>query len=94
MSDLESKTKAVWKGARTASVGLEMGVAVAIGAGIGYWLDSKYGWSPKGVLIGTFFGIGAAAKALWTAVKTIQDQGAREEAAEAARRERESEDDG
>lgn len=81
MSDLETRTRAVWKGARTASVGLEMGVAVAIGAGIGYWLDAKYGWSPKGVLIGTFFGIGAAAKALWAAVKTIQDQAARDDAA-------------
>lgn len=72
MSDLEEKTRAVWKGARTASVGLEMGVSVAIGAGIGYWLDSKYGWSPWGVLIGTFFGIGAATKALWTVVKAVE----------------------
>ena len=90
MSDLEDKTRAVWKGARTASVGLEMGIAVAIGAGIGYWLDAKYGWSPKGVLIGTFFGIGAATKALWATVKTIQAQGARDEAAEAAQRELEN----
>lgn len=72
--DLETRTRKVWKGARTASVGLEMGVAVAIGAGIGYWLDSKYGWSPYGVLIGTFFGVGAAAKALWMAVKAIEAQ--------------------
>jgi ATP synthase protein I len=74
LADLEDKTRKVWKGARTASVGLEMGVSVAIGAGIGYWLDTKYGWSPWGVLIGTFFGIGAAAKALWTVVKAVERQ--------------------
>ncbi|MGK0362203.1 MAG: F0F1-type ATP synthase assembly protein I [Bradymonadia bacterium] len=88
MSELSDKTRVVWKGARTASVGLEMGVAVAIGAGIGYWLDSKYGWSPKGVLIGTLFGVGAATKAVWTAVKTVQNQAARDDAAEAAQSER------
>lgn len=77
--DLEGRTRKVWKGARTASVGLEMGVAVAIGAGIGYWLDTKYGWSPYGVLTGTFFGIGAAAKALWMTVKSIESQDAEQD---------------
>lgn len=77
--DLENRTRKVWRGARTASVGLEMGVSVAIGAGIGYWLDKTYGWSPWGVLAGTFFGVAAAAKALWMTVKAVEAQSERED---------------
>ncbi len=41
------------------SIGLEMTVGVMLGLFIGNWLDHRYGWSPWGVLIGTFLGIAA-----------------------------------
>lgn len=72
MSDLEDKTRAVWRGARHASVGLEMGVAVGIGALAGWWLDGRYGWSPWGVLIGTLLGVGAAVNTLVRVVRDVQ----------------------
>ena len=38
-------------------LGLEMAVGVGLGYAVGYWLDQKYGWSPKGVLVGTMLGL-------------------------------------
>ena len=38
-------------------LGLEMAVGVGLGYAVGYWLDQRYGWSPKGVLVGTMLGL-------------------------------------
>ena len=37
-------------------VGFEFIAAVGALGGIGYWLDSKYGWKPWGTLIGVAVG--------------------------------------
>jgi len=87
LSNLEDKTRAVWRGARHASVGLELGVAVAIGALGGWWLDGKYGWSPWGVCIGTLLGVAAGINSLVRVVRDVQ-----REAAEDDRREEQPKD--
>ena len=47
-----------------AGVGLEMGIAVAIGIMAGRYLDRRFGTTPVLFWIGFFLGIGAATKAL------------------------------
>jgi F0F1-type ATP synthase assembly protein I len=34
-----------------------MGIGVALGVFIGNWLDTKYGWSPWGVVVGSMLGL-------------------------------------
>ncbi|MCA9525073.1 MAG: AtpZ/AtpI family protein [Myxococcales bacterium] len=98
MTDLEEKSRAVWRGARHASVGLEVGVAVAIGAGIGWWLDGRYGWAPWGLMVGTLVGVGAGIKALVRVVHEVNresaedDRRAEAQAAEARRQPHEGDD--
>jgi ATP synthase protein I len=54
------------------SVGLEMGLAVAIGCSIGYWLDRRLGTSPWLLLLFLGFGIAAAFKGLVRAAREAQ----------------------
>jgi ATP synthase protein I len=52
--------KAGWAQYYSASaIGLEVGVALAIGMGIGWWLDRVFGTRPWLVVIFTGFGIAA-----------------------------------
>lgn len=47
-----------------ASVGMEMGLAVVVGLGVGYWLDERFGTEPYLMLLFLLFGIAAAFKGL------------------------------
>jgi ATP synthase protein I len=67
--DEPGKSRAFWKAAQFASVGLEMGLCVAIGAGIGYWLDSRFGTKPWLLLFFLLCGIAAGFKAVLDAAK-------------------------
>jgi len=40
-----------------AGMGLETAVGVGLGYIVGNWLDTKYGWSPWGVLVGLMLGL-------------------------------------
>ena len=42
---------------RYAGIGLEICAGVLLGVLVGYWLDSRYGWTPIGTLIGSLLGI-------------------------------------
>ena len=55
------------------SVGLSMGIAIALGAGIGYWLDKKFGTSPWLLLVFIGFGIVAAFRNLYIMYKKAKD---------------------
>lgn len=48
----------------TSVSGMEIGVAIGLGALIGWWLDRTYGWRPWGMLTGLALGMGHAAKIL------------------------------
>lgn len=67
------------KAARFAAVGLEMGLAVAIGYLGGAWLDGKLGTAPYLGLAGLVLGVGAAGKALWDTARTAMKEQEREE---------------
>ncbi len=58
-----------FKTARFASVGLEMGIAVAIGAGAGYLADNHFGTKPWLSLVGLLIGTVAGFKGMIDAAK-------------------------
>ena len=61
------------------SVGLEMGIAVAIGCYGGMWLDARYDQDPLFLMLGMGAGFGAAFKAIYrTATKARKAMGAGE----------------
>ena len=41
---------------RFAGHGLNVAIGVALGYFIGHWLDNRFGWQSRGVLIGTAIG--------------------------------------
>lgn len=40
-------------------LGLQMAVGVGLGIWVGSWLDRKFGWNGKGVLLGSMLGLAA-----------------------------------
>ncbi|MBP8625294.1 MAG: AtpZ/AtpI family protein [Syntrophorhabdaceae bacterium] len=56
------------------SLGLEMGLSVAIGIVMGYFLDRFFKTYPYLTIIFTFFGIGAAFKTIFMLIKKVQKQ--------------------
>ena len=60
---------------RLSSVGLEMGVAVAIGWGIGYWLDKRFGTDPWLMIVFLLLGVAAGFKSLIKAAREASRKG-------------------
>lgn len=50
-------------------IGLAMGLSIAIGAGIGYYIDKKFGTQPWFLLVFLALGIGAAFRNLYVLYK-------------------------
>jgi len=55
------------------TIGLAMGISIALGAGIGYYLDKKFGTQPWFSLIGLGAGIAAAFRNLYALYKKFRD---------------------
>jgi ATP synthase protein I len=60
-----------FRAAQVASLGLEMGLAVVIGWGVGTWLDGKAGTKPWLMLLFLMFGIAAGFKGIVDAARKI-----------------------
>ena len=58
--------------ARFGTVGLEMGLSVAVGAAMGIYLDKWLGTKPWLSIIFLFFGIAAAFKRLFDVAKKVR----------------------
>lgn len=43
--------------ANLAMIGLQVGIGVGLGFAVGWWLDKRYGWEPKGAVIGAMIGL-------------------------------------
>jgi ATP synthase protein I len=55
-----------------ASIGIEMGVATAIGWYAGYWADGRLGTGPWLMLVGLLFGVAAGFRGLYRAARQAQ----------------------
>ncbi len=64
------------------TLGIEIALCIVFGAGGGHWLDGKFGTEPVLMILGFFFGLGAAGKAVHQAWKQMQKEALREERAE------------
>ncbi len=56
------------------TLGLEMGVSLVIGLGIGYFLDRYFGTSPVLLIIFMIFGLIAGMKRLYTLWKRMEEE--------------------
>jgi ATP synthase protein I len=61
------------------SLGLEMGLCVAIGLGMGYFLDKYFGTNPYLTILFMLFGVAAAFKALYVLWKKIERENERDQ---------------
>ena len=59
------------------SLGIEMGLCVAIGIGMGYYLDRYFETSPYLTIIFMIFGIIASMKTIYTLMKKLEKENER-----------------
>ena len=70
---IDPDAKKMWRATlRFSAVGLEMGVAVAIGYGLGWWLDGRFSTRPYLTVAMLLLGIAAAFRSLYRAAKEGQ----------------------
>lgn len=79
MSLSENKRDVIKSLLNYSSLGLEMGLSVAIGIGIGYFLDSYFKTYPYLTIIFMIFGIVAAMKTIFTLLKKIERENREDE---------------
>lgn len=70
-SPTAARASSVQSYGEVATVGLSFVFALVIGTGIGWWLDNRYGWAPKGVLIGLAFGFAAGVRSVYVVLKPV-----------------------
>ena len=69
---MKSRGKQVRELVVLSGLGIEVGAAVGIGAGLGYWLDQRFHTHPWLLLLFTGFGIVAGVKAVLREVRRLQ----------------------
>ena len=74
--------KGAFVGLSAASVGLELGLSVAIGLLGGYFLDQHFGTAPWLMLLGLAFGLAAGFRGVLRAVRQADREAARQQEAE------------
>ena len=75
------QTRTLYRSARYASVGIEIGVSIVLGMGIGWWIDVEFDVGPWGLFIGMAFGMAAAVRAFMRTYRMIMADHAAEETA-------------
>ena len=68
----DDKGKLIRQIAAYSTLGLEMGLSVAVGAGIGYYLDKWLKTEPWFLIIFLVFGVIAGFRSLYRAAKRLQ----------------------
>lgn len=69
-----------WRGVGSyGTLGLEIALSIALGTAVGWWGDGKLGTEPYLMVLGFFFGVGAAVKAVMRAMREMAAEAAREE---------------
>ncbi len=57
MAEKPDDKRADEQNANLAMVGLQVAVGVGVGYAVGWWLDRRFGWGNKGVIIGSMLGL-------------------------------------
>ena len=70
----EDKAKLLKQFASYSTLGLEMGLSVAVGVGIGYYLDKWLKTEPWFLIIFIIFGVAAGFRRLYRAAKRLQKE--------------------
>ena len=70
----EDKAKLLKQVASYSTLGLEMGLSVAVGVGIGYYLDKWLKTEPWFLIIFIIFGVAAGFRRLYRAAKRLQKE--------------------
>lgn len=70
----DDKVKLLKQFASYSTLGLEMGLSVALGVGIGYYLDKWLNTEPWFLIIFIMFGVAAGFRSLYRAVKRLQKE--------------------
>ena len=79
--EVADKTRSIYRSARYASVGLEIGISIVIGMLGGWWIDVKFGFGPWGLMVGLCLGFTAAVRAMLRTYRMIMADHATEESA-------------
>ena len=80
----KDRPSAFFEAAKVSSVGLEMGVSIGIGWGVGYWLDGRYETGPWLMIVGLLFGVAAGFNGLIRTARQVHANASRNAAADAA----------
>ena len=70
----EDKTKLIKQVASYSTLGLEMGLSVAVGAVIGYYIDKWLNSEPWFLIVFLLLGVVAGFKSLYRALKRLQKE--------------------
>ena len=82
-----------WKGVgRYGTVGLEFALSILVGLFAGQWLDKKLGTHGILTLVGLAYGVAAAVRVVWRALKSANREADEAERAEQAARKKFNED--
>ncbi|HXW52635.1 MAG TPA: AtpZ/AtpI family protein [Myxococcota bacterium] len=74
-----SQAKAYRTYIKTSAVGLEFGLAIAVGALLGYFADKYFSSSPYCLLAGVMLGTIAGVKRLWVFMKSYLEKSGRDD---------------
>ncbi len=67
---MPGQNKALMQAGRAASAGYFMIIAMLLGAGAGWWVDTKFDSAPWGLLAGFGLGLAAGFRELWQIART------------------------
>lgn len=81
--------RAARRGAAAYQGALEAVLAIAIAAGVGFWVDERFETGPRWLIVGTIVGFGAFTLRLWRMRTLFEDDASDERPADPGR-----EDDG
>ena len=70
-SPTAARSSALSNYGEVATVGLSFMFSLVIGAGIGWWLDNRFGWKPYGFLGGLGLGLAAGIRTAYVVLKPV-----------------------
>ncbi len=86
----ETSASQVAQGYRTAHEIISAAMSMAVMAGGGYWLDSKFGWSPVLTIVGASLGFVAAGASLRVLLRRLDRESAEKKKQVSSRKESQS----